>query len=404
MKKAIALSLLLLSMFLISMACNRTLSPATPAAGSSVVRAKDVPQSPTPTLPPGTLPRNVDVCFESGDANDTSGFIPENNVTNPYPFGQTLASCENPWGVSPASTFTRAVTIPTGTILQQSYCDFYYAVFGTIQIFINGTLLTSCTSSDCHSNCSVIFQEMDIPPNGFVIGPNTFTFVLNVPNQWISYDACLQLAIPPVSPTVTPTATPTLTPTISPTQTATPTVTSTPTCAGNGYRVPLIPYYHGSIPGGASEPWTNTLLDDSTKTIGKRGCFLTCLSMLAQVNPGALDLDLTAYGAIDDDGNVNQYKAAEYLGWPCAENIAWSDAELVTLLKQGYYVVAHVQSTTDAGHFVVVTGSGFDPSTQQCRFTIEDPAGNTAHTFLDQYGTPIELRSFCSNGNTTPAN
>ncbi len=200
---------------------------------------------------------------------------------------------------------------------------------------------------------------------------------------------------------ITPTASqsPSGSPTLTPSPSPTTSVTTTPTCPGFDYRVPLIPYFQGTA------PWGSMDLDSSDLTISAKGCFLTCLAMLAQINPGALNLDLSNYqNAISKNGNLDQYKAAQYLGWPDAyDDVLPGSTDIVNALKQGRYVIAHVPSTTPAGHYVIVTGSVYDPQYPGCRYTIQDPNGNLDYHYLDQYGNPLELRTFGSNGNTTPA-
>ncbi|HVM33528.1 MAG TPA: hypothetical protein VMU88_10370, partial [bacterium] len=166
---------------------------------------------------------------------------------------------------------------------------------------------------------------------------------------------------PEASPSPTPTDTPTFTKTpmtITPTFTPSP----VPTCPDSNYSLSLTHYEqdHGSS-------WDFTELDHSTnslETIGKRGCLLCCFAMLAGTPPDQLNRLLASANppAIDSAGTLYSDNAAQVLGW---EFIRGSADQISEALAAGDYVIAHVPSSDEAGHFVVITGVKYDPMEKQ---------------------------------------
>jgi len=210
--------------------------------------------------------------------------------------------------------------------------------------------------------------------------------VADFSNIYVSSQVQGAPVVPPAGCAPSPMPTATMTPSPSPTATPTP----TPACqtCSNG----LAPIYQGILPNSSTdEPWASVNLDHTTgttKTIGYKGCFLTCFSMIDpnHETPAELNTLFTKDGDINSVGSLWNYQpAANLIGFNCSSlPVTGVDAENLisgnVCLPNTYVVVGLSPS-----HYVLVTGEEYDHATQDCRFTIDDPAGSRNYTYLDQY-------------------
>ena len=118
-------------------------------------------------------------------------------------------------------------------------------------------------------------------------------------------------------------------------------------------------------------------------TIKSDGCYMTCLGMIAGIDPATADTVMSnnnhiflngslKAGAPSDVGlNVDSSYSATVANVPAA--LASSNAVLA--------VVNHGGRT----HYVVITGTAYNPATGQCDYTIADPGTSSPGKYLSQY-------------------
>ena len=292
-------------------------------------------------------------------------------------------------------------------LLAPFFCNPEYPDQSTCSTGPSG-VVPCCPSCGTDSNRSVIYQKRigDILSNdgsALVCNPPTFTPSTTALVTATFTDTDTETPSPSVScsetPTATPSAvtdtptisaTPTTTGTVSPTATATVTYTSTHDCPAISYSVDHTDYSQGN------PTWAQMLLDHSTKTIGSKGCFLTCFSILSGQPPNVLDQTFTNSDpvALNDVGDFDSVRGAIILGWHALDRLPYSEDVLSQTLQGSSppRVVVEVQNGPHH-HFVVVTGQEWDPATGRCRFTISDP-GHSERIYLDAYTTFHTIRRF----------
>lgn len=146
------------------------------------------------------------------------------------------------------------------------------------------------------------------------------------------------------------------------------------------------------------EEWAGDQYDHSNKTIGKKGCALTCLSMaldyagITDQDPGTLNYLMQTEGGFSGSS----------VDWAEATRITANDAgkpeirfhamrssdtnDLDSLLATGNPVIVRVTNNGN-DHFVVVTGK------EDGQYTISDP-GYSSRTSLSDYGNNFETRGY----------
>jgi hypothetical protein len=199
--------------------------------------------------------------------------------------------------------------------------------------------------------------------------------------------------------TCTMATTPTLTSTPSQTMTQTPGCSS---CTGAG-SITREPQGHGAAWSNDTVPSGQTVVT-LVPTTGKQntmtwiGCAITCYSMISGTgDPGTMDSNLSTDGDIDlttRDLNFKDAASDLKLSYKEVQNAVDSDI-IDALCGQGNYpgsnfVIAEVLVSGNT-HFVVVTGQKLNPSTNQCDFTIADPA-KADNLFLSDYGGTSDIR------------
>jgi hypothetical protein len=238
------------------------------------------------------------------------------------------------------------------------------ATFGATHTVIwTCTPVADPTATDT-PGCSV---SILLPPNG-TVGPRTLiaTCTAQVPN------------------TMTQTFSMTHTPRLSQTFSSTPTPTRTPPTCGAVIPRIVTPYKQS---GPTAIGWSGNQLDhseDPKDHIGTRGCYVTCLAMLTGSDPGEVNTMLTNANpaAINSSGQVVEARAYGTLGYSGVQRISTqSDSDVGVQMNAGNDVIVEVEGP----HFVVVTGYVFDPTTQRCRYSINDPRANNPKSYLDEY-------------------
>lgn len=136
--------------------------------------------------------------------------------------------------------------------------------------------------------------------------------------------------------------------------------------------------------------WKNKPLGNSTLTIGNYGCFLTCFSMLLEVEPDKVNDRVKIFGGFDDAlliaGVVpNAYPQITVTQTWCANNQAPLDV-IDKALGNRQPVIVQVDTSPVAGiqsHFVILTGKdGNDYSMVDPWPLVDEPPA----TLLGRYG------------------
>jgi len=98
--------------------------------------------------------------------------------------------------------------------------------------------------------------------------------------------------------------------------------------------------------------WSNIFLGNSQSTIGKYGCFLTSISMIAEIEPTEINKTLTDNGCIDNNGSLSSQ---------CAANILKIEYNGKTFQKPNYICIAETDFYKNKGvpqHFFIVLENG----------------------------------------------
>ncbi|MEK7475151.1 MAG: carboxypeptidase-like regulatory domain-containing protein [Candidatus Coatesbacteria bacterium] len=138
--------------------------------------------------------------------------------------------------------------------------------------------------------------------------------------------------------------------------------------------------------------------DDPGDTVGKKGCLVTSVAMIAGTDPCTANVELTLNGWIGTDGKF-VWEGASFYGMQ-SEVVGTSDGELAAALcdTDTVGVIARVcSSNTSNEHFVVVTGCVFDPTKNRCRFAVADPMAGClgkSYSYLDDFDCVLEARRF----------
>lgn len=117
--------------------------------------------------------------------------------------------------------------------------------------------------------------------------------------------------------------------------------------------------------------WKDEPLGNSVYHIGDSGCLITCLAAVMQmqgieceklgadVNPKTLNQFFSAHQVYDAEGNLLWYALEDTLDVTVIQKEAaeLQEGELDSLLKQGCYPIACVQTKTGSMHFVLLVGS-----------------------------------------------
>ena len=194
------------------------------------------------------------------------------------------------------------------------------------------------------------------------------------------------------SETVSETETP---PSTTPTQ-ATPSLTPTPTCPGADYSPAYTPYTQFDSRWASNKmPTDNTTLGPNKlpsgrldpHTIQSDGCFMTCLTMVANgYDPGTADSSISdnddIYSSGKNNGNLKP-SAANDVGLSIDASYSANVNNVPQAISESDFVIARV---THGGrtHYVLITGSAYNPATHNCDYTIADP-GTANHSYLSQY-------------------
>ncbi len=117
--------------------------------------------------------------------------------------------------------------------------------------------------------------------------------------------------------------------------------------------------------------WKDDPLGDSVYHMGDSGCLTTCLAAVVQmqgmeweelhtdVNPKTLNQFFSDHQVYDAEGNLLWYALEDMLNVTTVrkETDELEEKELDSLLEQGYYPIACVQTKTGSTHFVLLVGS-----------------------------------------------
>ena len=155
------------------------------------------------------------------------------------------------------------------------------------------------------------------------------------------------------------------------------------------------------------DAWGNDPIGTSSVTMCKAGCYLSCIATIVGGTPKEVNTALSnnKEGGITSEGDIENEIAADYYGFDY-DAVGGTKGEIEDGLCKGFVIAevctrhmkvggeVHCTDTGTKSHFVVVTGQVYDPVTNQCRFTIADPANNCVKAYLDDYPCVKSTRRF----------
>ncbi len=360
MKKVFLYSWLASVFILFAWACNSktALVAPIPSAGNGIVKAKDAApitiieqQSTSVTINDGIGVNCSSVVLDCS-GNDTQ------TITTNIPMGSTLVS----------ATLSSDNEQPS---VEVNGSGFIEGAFSNVR----GNVCTGLTFIAANGE-----EESNLVAYSSVVNKTgSNTIILSFSGCFA--DSFIYTYTTPVTVVETPTPVPSTPTAVPPTSTFTPVPpTPTPTTCGGSNCADAAPEVRQ-----CNSIWANTLLaggDSDNDTICSSGCLLTCLAMAGRTTPDKLNTILATGGDFNDSGELMMENVGKTEGILVDEvpSNAISDDELVAGLCTGIQVIAQVSHP--GAHYVLVTGRKFDPVTDRCRVTVNDP-NNTSISYLD---------------------
>ena len=138
--------------------------------------------------------------------------------------------------------------------------------------------------------------------------------------------------------------------------------------------------------------WSDVIIGNSGKTIGRIGCVTTGIAMLESYRTGKTIYPDAMSKRLSYSSSGNVYWPSDYV---VTTNSTDYLSKIYNILKQGKPVLFGAKNSSGGQHWVVITGYKGGDTLSASQFTINDPGSNTRTTlqqFLNSY--PVFYKYF----------